>query len=234
MSEEERKLLIQRIKAAPNVITRWKRAAGEALVTWVVVAVLFVFAWTLIAWLAQKAIHKEIGPNSPAAKWILAIGVLGSGIYAIFSSVRWLQKWPDPRKAYQADLESGQVIEESYEFVAAKRFQEQEHGGLIYFLRTTNDKVFALWDYERQDLGVQNENPQDSKFKPMSNLLIVRAPQSEFVINKKFSGTILEAGEPYDMTIGPDSWPEDEAYCRIKWDDLEKRLNRKDRKTRKT
>jgi hypothetical protein len=165
--------------------------------------------------------------------WVVALGSLCCALYAIFSSIRRVKKRPDRRKVYQADLEGGQVIEESYEFTAAKRFQEQEHGGLIYFLRTKDDKVFVLWDYESQDLGVQNENPQNSKFRQMTGLLIVRAPQSKFVIGKKFSGTILDAGEPYDMTVGSDSWPEDEAYCKILWDDLEMRQNRKNKKPRK-
>ncbi len=198
---------------------------------WVVTAVLFFFAWTIIAWLAHTAFQIEIGKNSPAAKWVLAMGVLGSALIAIISSIRWVKKWPDARKDYQADLEDGQVIEESYEFTAAKRFEEPEHGGLFYFLRTIDDKVFVLFDYESQNLGAQGENPLNSKFQPKTELLIIRAPKSGIVIDRRISGDVLNAGELHVLSVDPKSWPEDEAYCKIPWDELEKRLSRKSRKT---
>jgi len=228
MSETEREAVRQLLGRLPSTAKRWLEAAKMAVEGWFITTLLLVFAWDFIVWLASKTIHVKVG-----WVWVVALGSLGCALYAIISSIRWVKKWPDRRKVYQADLEGGQVIEESYEFTAAKCFQEQEHGGLIYFLRTTNDKVFVLWDYESQDLGVQNESPLNSKFKPTTGLRIIRAPQSEIIIAKKFSGTILDAGEPNDMTVGPDSWPEDEAYCKIPWDDLEKRLNRKNKKTRK-
>lgn len=230
MSETERESIRQILKRSPNSATRWKRGAENALVSWAVTTLLFVFASGFIAWLARKAFHAEIGLHTTGAIWVIVLGTLGCALYAIISSVRWIKKWPDARKDYQADLEGGQVIEETYEFTAAKRFQEPEHGGLFYFLRTTDDKVFVLWDYESQNHGVQDENPLNGKFQPRTELLIIRAPKSDIVIDRRMSGDVLDAGEPHALSVGPKSWPEDEACCKIPWEELEKRLNRKSKK----
>lgn len=230
MSETERESVRENLKRAPNTYTRWKRGAENALVLWAVTTLMFVFAWKFIAWLAHKTFQVEIGWHTAGAIWIVVLGTLGCALYSIISSVRWVKKWPDARKDYQADLEGGQVIEETYKFTAAKRFQEPEHGGLFYFLRTTDDKVFVLLDYESQNLGVQDENPLNSKFQPKTELLIIRAPKSDIVIDRRMSGDVLDAGEPHALSVGPKSWPEDEAYCKIPWEELEKRLSRKSKK----
>jgi len=145
------------------------------------------------------------------------------------SSARWVKHWRD-REDYRADLQGGQVVEESYEFTAAKRFQEPEHGGLMYFLRTTDDKVFVLFDYESQDFGAQGEDPLKSKFQPCTELLVARTPKTGVVLNQRFSGALLDAGDPYELSIPPQSWPESETYCKFRWDELEKCLTRKGRK----
>ena len=85
---------------------------------------------------------------------------------------------------------------ECYVFTAAKRFQEQEHGGLICFMRTADDKVFTRFDAESQDLGVSEQNPLTSSFRPMSELVMVRARNTGFVIGTTLSGVPLEPGDP--------------------------------------
>jgi hypothetical protein len=232
MSEAERETIRQRIKSIPGTAARWRRGAENALVTWAVLLLLFILGWQIIAWLARKTVHVEIGWHAAGTIWVVASATLGCALYAIISSVRWVKKWPDPRKDYQADLESGQVIEEFYQFTATKRFQDPEHGGLIYFLRTINDEVFVLYDYESQNLGAEGDEPLNSKFQPRAELLIVRAPKSEEVIGRQISGAALEVGEPLELKNGPRAWPEDETYCKIPWDELEKRLNRKNKKPR--
>jgi hypothetical protein len=130
------------------------------------------------------------------------------------------------RPEIRADLEEGQVIEESYQFSAAKRFQEPEHGGLFYFLRTTDDKVMVIYDQESQDLGVRGEDPLKSRFQASRELVIIRAPRTKYVIAKQFSLGALDAGDPHELSLAPESWPESETFCKIRWDDLEERLSR--------
>ena len=100
----------------------------------------------------------------------------------------------------------------------------------MYFLRTTDDKVFVLFDYESQDFGAQGEDPLKSKFQPCTELLVARTPKTGVVLNQRFSGALLDAGDPYELSIPPQSWPESETYCKFRWDELEKCLTRKGRK----
>ena len=232
MSEVERETIRQRLKSIPGTAARWRRGAENVLVTWAVLLLLFILGWQIIAWLVRKTVSVEIGWHAAETIWTVASATLGCALYAIISSVRWVKKWPDPRKDYQADLECGQVIEEFYQFTAAKLFQEPEHGGLIYFLRTINDKVFVLYDYESQNLGAEGDEPLNSKFQARAELLVVRAPKSGEVIDRQGSGTALEAGEPHELKVGPRAWPEDETYSKIPWEELEKRLGRKAKNAR--
>jgi len=209
------------------------RGAQNALILWAITMLLFVFGWKFLAWLARITISVEYGWSSDAALWMVVAGTLGCAIYAIVSSVRWIKKSPDTRAVLQADLQDGQVIEESYEFTEAKRFQEPEHGGLIYFLCTTDDKVFVLFDYESQNLGAQNENPLSSGFCPTTKLRLVRAPRSDMVISKEFSGASLDAGDPSELSIPARSWPEDETFCKFGWNELEVRLTKTSRRNKR-
>jgi len=233
MSQQERDFLDEALKSKPSSLSRWMRGVQNAVVLWAITMMLFVFAWKFLAWLVRIAISVEFGWSSNVALWIVIAGALGCASYAIVSSVRWVKKWPDSRAALQADLQGGKVIEESYEFTGARRFQEREHGGLIYFLRTTDEKVFVLYDYESQNLGVQNENPLKSGFCPTTKLLLVRAPKSDLVISREYSGAKLDVGEPQALSIPPQSWPEDETFCKFGWNELEVRLTKTSRRSKR-
>lgn len=225
MSEPEREFLTRNLKSAATGGSRWRRGGENALVLWAMSMLLFVFGWKLIAWVARVTLHVEFGWSSSAVVWIALFGAVACALVAVVSSVRAIKSWRDIRPDLRADLEGGQVIEETCEFTAAKRFQEPEHGGLIYFLRTTDDKVLVLYDHESQDLGVQDENPLKSTFQPRTELLIVRAPKTGFIISKRFSGAALNAGDPHELSVAPQSWPESETYCKLRWDELERRLS---------
>jgi hypothetical protein len=227
MSEGEREQLRQILKMSPSGASRWMKGAVNALVGWAVLMMVFVVAWKFIAWVARATFHVQIGWDSPVALWIAGSGILACALYAVVESVRWVLKWPDSRREVRDDLEGGLVIEESYEFTAARRFQEPEHGGLFYFLRTTDDKVFVLYDEESQALGARGENPLTSPFRPCRELLLVRAPKTRFVIGQQFSGAVLDAGDPHELSIGPDAWPESEEFCKVRWDALDSRFGGK-------
>jgi hypothetical protein len=143
---------------------------------------------------------------------------------AIRSTVRWVKTLPDNRSELAADLAKGAVSDETYRVVGAKRFQEPEHGGLIYFLRTEDDRVLALYDHESQDLSVRGEDPQQSSFRPRAELTLTRAPATRFVLDKRFNGQPIETPPPIELSAPPHEWPENEAFCDVPWDDLERRL----------
>jgi hypothetical protein len=58
----------------------------------------------------------------------------------------------------------------------------------------------------------------------MTHLTVVRAPQSNLMIRKEFSGEKLHTDIPREITLSPELWPELDAFCNIKWNDLERKL----------
>jgi hypothetical protein len=189
-----------------------------------------IVVWLVIAWIAGKVADLNIGWQSPAAVWILGISVPIVAAWSAITSWRWFKRVPDPRAAISRDMRDGTVIEERYHFTAAKCFQEPEHGGLIYFLLDDTERPYVVYDYESQDLGVQGESPRSSSLVPRSELLVVRAPSTRLVLRQEFSGPPIDAGEPRELVVGPEKWPEDGEYCKLKWADLERRLSARARK----
>jgi len=223
-SQDEQSFLRDRLASAPTTARRWRQGAENALVLWAVSLLGFVVVWLATAWLARKTASVDYGLHSPAAPWLLGIATPLCAAYAIGSSVLWVKRWKDYRPAIAADIAAAQVVEEHYAFDAVRRFQEPEHGGLIYFLHTVDGRVLTLYDHESQELGVQGSEPLNSSFKPMSKLVMVRAPQTGWVISTVFSGEPLEAGEPIELTASPEQWPVTEAYCSIPWAQLKSLL----------
>ncbi len=187
---------------------------------WAVSTFCLILLWMAFSWGLQKLMQVEIGKTSVVAAWAAAL----CAAFAIVSSVRWVKSWPNPRPLLEADLADGCVVEERIHFVTARRFQEPEHGGLIYFLRTAEGPVMVFFDHESQDLGVRGEDPLKSHFEARSELAVVRAPRARHVIHKQFSGELLDAGPPAVLTLDPAQWPEDEEFCPIPWEELDARL----------
>ena len=229
MSHAERQHLEAILKQTKGTFGRLICGAENAVVLWAVLTLLFVVAWWAVAWVVRKTLHSEIGWRNASALWIAAAGAIGCASYAIVSTIRWIRFWPDIRPDIRSDIAGGQVIEEAYEFTEAKRFQEPEHGGLFYYLYTMDDEVLVMFDEESQDFGAQGDDPLESSFCPSSNLVIVRAPNTKFVLSKQFSGAALDAGAPIELKTSPKSWPESETLSKIAWSDLENRLGKKNR-----
>jgi hypothetical protein len=91
-------------------------------------------------------------------------------------------------------------------------------------LRTLDEKVFAVYDSESQDLGVQGKDPFASGFAPRVNLTVVRTPRNRHIIERDFSGEPLEAGPPAVLGISPEQWPEDGEFFDCPWSELDRRL----------
>ncbi len=200
------------------------QGAENALVLWAVSLLGLVVLWQAAAWFARFWFNNELGLRSDAALWILGIGVPVCAVYALISSVRWLRQWSVQRPLIEADVRAGLVLEEHYAFTAVKRFQELEHGGLFYFFRTADDKVLTLFDHESQELGVKALDPLKSSFQPTLELIMVRAPKSDVVIERRFFGPPLDLDEPSELSVPPKHWPHPDGYTDIPWNELESRL----------
>jgi hypothetical protein len=223
-TDAEMQFLKNLLKAHPTAARRWKDGAENALVTSAAALLALVVIWLGLAWLFRVLFSIEFGMRSNVAIWVVGIGAPICAVYAVVSSIRWVSAWPDSSASISADIAADSVDEEHYEFAAAKSFEEPEHGGLIYFLRTSEDTVLTLYDYEGMELGAQNEESTKSSLVPRSALVMVRAPHSGFVISKTFSGSTLECGQSLELSADPKDWPESDVYCDIPWSELESRL----------
>lgn len=224
MTLTEREYLESTIKSSPTNIKRWMEGAQNALVMWAVLMFVLLIGWLIITWLVGFVSSWEIGLSNPYAIWFVIIGVPVCALYAIYSSVKWVREWEDFRPLLKTDLAKGEVYDENYHIVEAKRFQEPEHGGLIYFLHTVDNRVLVLYDHESQELSLNEQDPFSSSFQPCSVLNIVRAPKTNFFIKQKFSGSVINVGDTFELLVPPEQWPEQDSWCDIPWDDLEQKL----------
>jgi hypothetical protein len=127
----------------------------------------------------------------------------------------------DVRNRLQKDIENGIVEVLDIEVRDAKVLQEPEHGGLFYFLKTQDDQVFVMFDYESQDLGTKGQDPFASSFSLKRSLRVVRTPIARSPVSEEFSGDSLDVHDATDMTAHPDKWPEPEQFDEIAWSEIE-------------
>lgn len=219
MTPEERSSLEEMLKEA-RAVRPWKVAFTGFVATWVFSILLVLVVYRALSWLNLIS-FSDLG---------VAILIVVAGILSAAYMLRWVLSLKDNQAPMVRDLKGGVVAEESLEFDAAKRFQEPEHGGLLYFLRTAGNRVFVLYDYESQDLGAAGKDPLKSPFRARRYLRLARAPVSRVVLGQKLSGPELEIEATHQLGLPPDEWPESEEYCRISWDHLEKRLGATERK----
>jgi hypothetical protein len=226
MSAEERQMLAALTTAAGGRFRRLTLAARKGFTLWAASLLVLFVVWLSVAWPARLMGGRDIGLQSAWAPWIFAVGVPLCAVYAVVAALRWLANLPNLGPSLRADLDNGEVAEESYRFTAARRFQDPEHGGLMYFLRTPEDRVFVIYDAESQELGARGRDPLASAFQAHSDLTLIRAPRSDVVISRSFAGDALDAGDPSELALPPRHWPESETYCDFAWSELEQRVGR--------
>ena len=188
MTEQERSVLEKLLRDAP---ARWKIGLGHAVVLWAVSMMIFVLSWGAIGWLARVVAGIEIGWKSSVSLWLPPVAAVVCALYAIYSAVRWLRPSRENSRLIRRDLAEGKVFEETLRFAEAKVFQEPEHDGLIYFLRTTDDRVFA------------------------------RTLNARFIVSQTFAGDELPGSPARELRASVKKWPQPEEFCSVPWNELE-------------
>jgi hypothetical protein len=191
---------------------------GGALPTFTILALLWL---VVVELLAKTATGAALEANLP----LRTIGVALVAVYAFWEQRRAGRGLQDPRQPLRDDLAGGVAEEVTLQLTAAKRYQEPEHGGLVYCFRTSDETVFVLFDYGSQQLGVEDEDPLTSDFQPREVLHLVRTPRSGLCLSTRFAGAPLPLPAPRQLTLPPEKWPESETFTDIPWEDLDKRLS---------
>lgn len=187
-----------------------------------------IFVWMVLVLIALLASDSSMGFRSPYRAHIVIGIALASGLLAAILSYREIRNPPAGVRAMQADLVADTVHEEPLEVREVKRFQEPEHGGLLYFLKLADGRVYVLFDHESQDLGAQGQDPLKSSFAPKSLLTVARLPQSEIALSSDFSGEALALSAPKVLELEPDVWPQPDAFCAVPWEQLEEHFGATD------
>ena len=223
MTDAESDSLAERMRSLGEGTSRWKRIARDARLELSPTLFGLLLLVLLVAVVAGQITGQD-GFDSAAVRWTVLVGVPLCFVYAIASSIHRYRGVQAIGDLVSSEIEAGQVLEEHHRFIEARRFQEPEHGGLMYFLRTSDDRVLVLYDSESQDLGVQGLDPFSSSFLPKRELTIVRTPESDIVISTDFVGEGFAFSETTELGASPDKWPESGKFYDVSWADLDRAL----------
>jgi hypothetical protein len=231
------------VKTIQRTITNLERSELERLYSssqtrknrlWIMLAGFFaqwfgsmlgiVVFWIILSWLANFFTKFDFSFQSLNGVMLLKVMILITAIWSALQNWQWFNRAPNIRAVIAKDITEGMVVEDQYHFIAAKCFCEPEHGGLMYFLLDEKNRTYVVFDYESQNLNDNMAHSSNSQLCPMTNLSVVRAPQSKLMIRQEFSGERLQADNPREITLSPEYWPELNAFCNIKWNDLERKL----------
>ena len=204
----------------------WIMLAGF-LAQWLGSMAVIVIIWFILSWIVGYFIKFDFGFQSSSGMVVLKIFFLITAIWSAFQNWQWFNRAPNMRSIIAKDISEGLVVEEQYHFSAAKCFREPEHGGLMYFLLEKQNRTYVVFDHESQISNHNVAQSSNSQLSPMSNLTVVRAPQSKLMIRQEFSGDALHTDNLREITLSPEYWPELNAFCNIKWNDLECKLCKK-------
>ncbi len=226
-SLEEQQLIKNLRLQVPGKPGQIRAFLENTVVTWAVTMLAIILLWAGLCWCLRKLFGLALDLRSPVSLWLLALATPTCALFAAWHSWRWSRQQAKQRQAYANDLDSALLQEEHYTLSAAKRFQEPEHGGLLYCLLTDEKRVLVLYDYASQNLNQQEKNPLDSDFLPKTALRMLRLPQTGVVIAREFSGEPLPLSATFELDLDPEDWPEEDAYCQLDFAKLEFTLGNK-------
>jgi hypothetical protein len=151
------------------------------------------------------AIHYGLGGS--------LIGGIG---LAVHGKVREMRGRAQIHRSLRGDV----VHATTYDIVAVKRYREPEHGGLVYLLRTDDGQVLSVFDSESQRLGVDDEDPQTSSFRPKARVELVETLDRRCFIHENWSGADLPV--PDALPLNPSRWPEHGEIVKVAWEQCDR------------
>lgn len=176
--------------------------------------------WLLLNWLLGLIITFDFGWNSQYRNYIFWSIVGLSYLYLFVEVAKSCGPDSKTREAIKKDLAKNIVKVSEYPISEVKVFEEPEHGGFIYFVRTFDSKVIALFDSESQDLSIDGEDPNNSPYKIRNILKISRTPIANHIVDEEFSGDIVAIPELKLFTDNTNIWPEHADLIKCKWENI--------------
>lgn len=142
-------------------------------------------------------------------------------IRTILQSKQSIKRWSSIRQLYLDELESGQVTESRYLIADVKTGKYPYSDGVVYFLLLEDSQVFVLYDDKNS-----TQSPLTSNFVICREFKLVKSKPNDWVLSVLFSGDTVPVTQSFELPDKTESWPEDEEFCNVSWDEIEKRYKR--------
>jgi membrane protein implicated in regulation of membrane protease activity len=211
----------------------WRGAAGLLLMTLFALvaysaAALVVAA--ILAWLAGFPIAQGAWRQNPVT-WYGAIGLVVAVCLGLSLSLfRWQMRTRKgralQRQALADDLAGNRVEVEEHAVTGVKLLQEPEHQAFIFFLRLQNGKTLVLYDHDSHAFA-QDDRPSGKPTLAVRDRISLRT----FPVSQRkrwsFGGETLPLPAPIELALAPENWPDDESWCRVKWENIERHFGPK-------
>jgi hypothetical protein len=172
--------------------------------------------------------------NHPVTYYGTISVVVAIWLFIVVAQARWSLRWERHRQQRQSKLETdlalGLVRDEVSCVTAVKLLREPEHGMIIFFLQLSNGRCFVLYDYRSVDTENENDGESRPTLAPGENFHLVTFPISK-ERSWSFSGSPLPLPDVLPLELGPEDWPDDEGWCRVKWENIERHYGRKKKAT---
>lgn len=199
-----------------------KRRLKAILNTFVVWGALLFALLMLSGLFSYLALQSPIFSNILLFPHLQLIAVLTTALIAIASTYLWLKKLENLYPLILQDLQSLNIIDESYIIQDVCRFQEPQHGGYIYFLKVSEQAVFVIYDYQSQSVDQNINKLTESPFLVLNKLMISSAALSGYCLKYTLSGHIVAISATYPLTLPPENWPLSETWSSTSWSKLAK------------
>lgn len=234
ITESQREFLESQLRPSPN------RLDGKILAFLILGAfygiffllpavLLSTFVVGPVAWLASffGLVDTSVGDNFGAIVAIVYVVTCICAIYVATAAGRHQRKVNlELLPKIHADLALGEVLEERFQVAGVKLFQESEHKAFLLFIHLSNGRTLVLYDHLSFD-GQGNRSWDDPPMMEVREALCrITFPNSKFQ-SWDFSGEIVPLPTKLEMTNDPKKWPEDESWCRVKWENIERHYGAK-------
>lgn len=220
MSNDERHVLQRRVSGIRSRMSNLRELGSDVFLAAGNFSFFVVLLWLLIAWVVRALFDIEIGWGNPHRMTIIFSIVTLCFTYLLVSMTGFGALRGDLRQKLVADIENQVILIDEYSLTDTIKFEELEHGGFIYFFRTTDGKVYVSYDNESQDLSVGGQDRNLSSFVPRSRLRIGKTPLAGICVSEEFVGDVLPVDGLLPMSDEIDNWPEDGEFVDVQWSEI--------------
>lgn len=226
LSPEDRAFLEAELRAAnQRPWQTWGVPTLAALFAAAVLTIASLFTAGLLASLLGFPIANGAWRDDPVTSYGAVL--IGGGVFLSLAAsyVRWLIRSRRSQAAYRQsivkDIGLGMVKVEDHTVAGVKLLQEPEHQGVIFLLRLSNGKTLVLYDYDSVHADTGFPPAAGPTLVPRERISLRTFPRSQRR-RWAFSGVPLPLPEPIELVLEPSKWPDDETWCRVKWENIER------------